>query len=149
MKTLLFAFVGCLIANLASAGGPASACVEPNEAVQQTLITIQTQASFDFGDVDVNACQKIVNKGVKLCKEQVKAAAKCWKKDTSTVKDIAVKQCNQLESAKERAGCKDFFKAQKEDIDGDVDADKEESLDECEGGFADELADDCAVGVPT
>jgi hypothetical protein len=149
MKTLLFAFVGCLVANFASAGGALSACVEPNEAAEQTLVTIETQASFDFGDLDVNACQKIVSKGVKLCKEQVKAAAKCWKKDTATVKDIAVKQCNQLESAKERAGCKDFFKSQKEGIDDEVDADKDESLEACEDGFADELAEACAVGVPS
>jgi hypothetical protein len=148
MKSIIFALFVGLAADVASAGGdPFSSCNAPGTVPEDVLATLEILTGDLFGEVDESVCQKVVDKGVKLCKSQVKAAAKCWDKDNDTVEKIAVKQCKQLVDSEDRQACKESFELQEEGIDDFVDADREDGLAECEGDFAEELAADCALGL--
>jgi hypothetical protein len=146
MKSWVLAFAFLVLAGQARAQG--NECVQPSTVPEGVYETITEEAAFDFGDVDASVCESIVKKAVATCKSQVKLQAKCYRKLAATNFEIAAKQCKQLVDPIDREDCKAFFKATKDEIDDDVELDKQEGLGVCEGAFAGELAGVCEFGIP-
>ena len=113
------------------------------EAVYDTIVS---EASFLFGDLDQKVCNTIVKKGVKTCKQQVKAAQKCIKVAAASNLDITNKQCKQLDTNQERKACKQNAKLERKSVLNDASAQRSLALDVCTGEFADALLGSCLIG---
>jgi hypothetical protein len=118
-------------------------CVLPAAVPEFVFETILDQASFDFGNVSEKVCDGIVKEGIKTCKAQVKAAAKCYDRALDTNYKIALKQCNELEDSGERADCKAGFKANRDDGKSEVEVSKDSGLVVCDGEFEGALSNAC------
>ena len=145
MKSWVMAFAFLVLAGQARA--QYEECLQPSNVPEAVYDTILDQSSFDFGSVNEDVCNAIVKKGVATCKAQVKAQAKCFTRSTALNLAIALKQCKQLEDAGEREACVANFKAVRDEINDNVEADKLDGLAVCEGEFVFALAESCAVGV--
>jgi hypothetical protein len=118
-------------------------CVVPEDAAFAVYETIIDEASFDFGNVSEKACNAIVKEGVKTCKAQVKAAAKCYDRALDSNYKIILKQCAELETSDERAECKGVFKEERDTGKSEVDVSEQAGLASCVGEFESALLNDC------
>jgi hypothetical protein len=123
-------------------------CVQPEDVPEFVFETNYDQASFDFGDVEDKVCSSIVKEGVKTCKAQVKAAAKCFDRALDTNYKIALKQCQELEDSGARADCKAEFKATRDEGKGNVEISEQLGLAVCDDDFAEELSGICTGLIP-
>jgi hypothetical protein len=144
IATVFAAFGFMLVAG--SARAQFAECALPAAVPEFVFETILEEASFDFGDVSEKACNGIVKEGIKTCKAQVKAAAKCFDRALDTNYKIALKQCQELEDSEARADCKAGFKAERDDGKGDVELSKNSGLGVCDDEFEDALLSEC-LGV--
>lgn len=145
MKSWLVAFAVLVLAGQAHA--QFLECRPPSSVPEDVYETILDQSSFDFGDLTEAVCESIVNKGVATCKAQVKAQAKCFARSAASNLAIALKQCKQREDAGDREACVANFKAVRDGIRAEIEADKLDGLEVCEGEFVFALAETCALGV--
>jgi hypothetical protein len=143
----LCAALGFLIV-AASAHAQFDECVQPELVPEFVFETIYDQASFDFGDVEDKVCSSIVKEGVKTCKAQVKAAAKCFDRALDTNYKIALKQCQALESSEARDACKAEYKATRDEGKGNVEESEDLGLAICDDDFAEELSGICTGLIP-
>jgi hypothetical protein len=123
-------------------------CVAPDLVPDEVLVTIVSQAGFDFGGLAEPVCNGVVKKGASTCKAQVKAADKCFRRAYDTNYAVAVKQCQQLETPGARAECKAEFKAIRDVGKAESRSAKDDALDACANAFADLLRTACLVGPP-
>jgi hypothetical protein len=105
----------CTLLGLLLVSGSARAqfdeCIGISLVPNAILSTIFNEASINFGEASEKVCAGVVKDGVKVCKAQVKAAAKCFVRSQDANYSIALKQCQALESPDARVECKAEFKA--------------------------------------
>jgi hypothetical protein len=118
-------------------------CVVPSEVPGGVYETILDEASFDFGNVSEKTCNAIVKEGVKTCKAQVKAAAKCYDRALDANYKIILKQCAELETSGERAECKGVFKEDRDLGKAEVELSEQAGLASCVGEFESALLNEC------
>ena len=118
-------------------------CVNPAAVPDLVLGSILEFGSLGFGELSEKVCNSIVDKGVSLCKSQVKTAAKCEDKSASKIQDILLKQCAQLSESSDRSECKAGVKGEVDAVKDEMNADKETGIASCEGSVADAIASAC------
>jgi hypothetical protein len=122
-------------------------CNTPQAVPDDVLAGILSNGSFDFGNLSAKTCNSIVNKGVSVCKAQVKLAANCNEKALAGTVDIVLKQCDQLANSMDRSDCKAGTKSEQSSIKDSIKASQSLGLTECEGTFELSLSDACTNGV--
>ena len=123
-------------------------CANPLAVPNDVLGTLENDGSFGFGSLSEKVCKSIVKKGVSLCKSQVKLAVKCNAKTLNSLNSILLKQCAQLTDAADRSDCKVGVKDDVSSVKAANKSNQGTALSLCEMDFADQLASDCANGIP-
>lgn len=123
-------------------------CQNPAAVPGLVLGSIRQYGSFLFGELPEKTCNSIVKKGVSLCKAQVKAAAKCEDKTANALQSILLKQCATAPTSELRSECKTGVKQEVSAAKDDMKTEKATGLADCEGSIANDIAQDCANGLP-